>query len=459
MKHILFIAALGLSCVVGASAQMVTVSDTLSNPDASTFNGTIHVSWDKAFSYHGHTEQPGSMDVFVINGVLNVSLWPSDRISGGLTYAVTGQYNTGVSYIDFWYVTYSATPRTLAQVHLVSGASGIVPTGTPSVGQVPTATSSTAAMWQTPATPGDILSEAKPSGTAGYSSLKNASVANNATQTLVSLTGQSGGYISYIWMAVAAQDTTSNLTITADGNTVFNDRWVLFFGAEYQNNQASFMSRFIGATNNDSNNVSVYAFIPIPFSTSISVTYTNTSGSTETCFYIVQYQTGVPNTWTNTRRLRTSSGTISAATAQSVQTLLNATSLPQGRLLGIAFSIDSFPGSANPSTAPLEGEFKIYLDGASSPNYASSGTEDYAGMSNYFQGYTTTNANTSGIYSFSPYQGMTIKSTYTWNAFHFHIMDQLTFANAIKMTWDVGESNVSFTGTVRFAYCIWYYTQ
>lgn len=170
------------------------------------------------------------------------------------------------------------------------------------------------------------------------------------------------------------------------------------------------------------------------------------------------------NDWTRSKQLHTSSGTISAASPFSVQTLVNATSLNQGRLLGIAFSINSYPGIANPPTAPLEGEFKIYLDGANTPSYSTSGTEDYIGLSNYFQGIASTMTNgTPNIgYNVAPYVGLTFNTADTWNAYHFHIMDPVVFQNALKMTWDAGETTAhgaNWTGTVRFAYCVWYYTE
>ena len=306
----------------------------------------------------------------------------------------------------------------------------------------------------------DILSESKLPGTAGSSSAKNVSLANNATQTLLNLTGQSGGYVSYLWIGFNASDTASTMVITTDGNTVFSDRACLFFGAEYISNQSSFASRFIGASSNNSNNVGFYSFIPIPFNASISITFTNKSGGTASVFYEVFYQNAIADNWKRTKKLWCASGTIAAATAYSAQTLLNASSLSQGRLLGIAFSIDSYPGSANPPTAPLEGYFKIYLDGAGSPAIQSSGTEDYIGLSNYFQGFPATPGGNAATPYTPAYSGITIKSTYTWNAYRFHIIDPIVFQNAIKVTWDNGESAaVSFTGTTRFAYCIWYYTE
>jgi len=312
----------------------------------------------------------------------------------------------------------------------------------------------------------DILSEAKPAyGTTKGSSGKGISVLNNATATILNLTSQSpGGYVSAMWIGVGAQDNASLLTITADGNTVFNDRACLFFGAEYQSNQGSFMTRFIGASNNNSNNVGFLSHIPIPFTNSISIVFTNETGGTINIWYTISYQTGIANTWPRTQKLVARSGTIAAATPGQVLTLVSDAGLNPGRFLGMAFSVDSVPGSANPLTAPLEGEFKFYFDGnVGAPDYFSSGTEDYVGMSNYFQGFDITRfaAAINGIQSgLSDYSGLTVKSTSgTWNAYRFHILDPFMFQSGLRITWDAGETGViSWTGTVRFSYCLWYYT-
>lgn len=93
--------------------------------------------------------------------------------------------------------------------------------------------------------------------------------------------------MSYIFIGIGAKDTASTMEITTDGNTVFDDRAVLFFGAEYQASGASFMSRYIGATNNRSNNVGLVSWIPIPFSSGITISFTNLSGRSMYIWYTV----------------------------------------------------------------------------------------------------------------------------------------------------------------------------
>lgn len=303
----------------------------------------------------------------------------------------------------------------------------------------------------------DILAEEKPAGVTHGTAAKGVSVANNGTVTLLNVTNQSG-YVSFIGLEVAPGDINSTLTITADGNTVFNDRAVLFFGAEYVSTVSGFNSRFIAATNDGSTGEGMRSYIPIPFGSSVSIVYKNTSGAAETVWYNVYYQTRVADSWPLTRHLHTCSGTVATAAPQSVITMCNASGLSPGRLLGVAFNIDSYPGSASPATAPLEGEFKVYLDGAATPTIQSTGTEDYLGSGFYFGNWPSPGLNSFSTAN-SAYVGLTERTSETWGGYRFHIMDPVTFQNALKFTWDVGESVVSFTGTVRFSYCVWYYTQ
>ena len=94
----------------------------------------------------------------------------------------------------------------------------------------------------------------------------------------------------------------------------------------------------------------------------------------------------------------------------------------------------------------------VYMDGAGSPTFESSGTEDFFHSSNYFEG-TFTN-------SCFDYVGIPFKSGVTWNAYRFFIMDPFFFQNALKVTWNAGDSSeINFSGGVRLAYCVLYYTE
>ncbi len=302
----------------------------------------------------------------------------------------------------------------------------------------------------------DLLSEARPYGTRVAQKTEKAAFNHGATVTLLNYTGS--GYVSSFWFASTIANVGDlnaiTMAITVDGTAIFSDRACLFFAAEYQSNQTSFLSRFVGANNNNSDNAGYYSHIPIPFSTSITITITNNSASRDGfCWSLIDLQTGISLTEIpRTRQLRCATGVLTNQTVNTVCTLVDVSGLSSGRLLGLSISLDAFPNSANPVTAPLEGNVKIYVDGGGSPIMESPGTEDYFHMSNYFQGYVAPVC--------SDYVGLTIKSAYTFNMYRFHIPDPVVFSNALKITWNAGDSTqVNFTGGVRIAWCVWYYTE
>jgi hypothetical protein len=125
MKRLLLACGL-FAC--SAFGQMTTVTGTLTNPDSSLFSGTIHITWP-SFSYAGQTIPANTIDVYVSGGALSVQLWPSDRVEPRLIYTVSGQYNTGVSYIDFWYVPYSGASVSITAAHMQSASGTGLPSG------------------------------------------------------------------------------------------------------------------------------------------------------------------------------------------------------------------------------------------------------------------------------------------------------------------------------------------
>lgn len=320
----------------------------------------------------------------------------------------------------------------------------------------------------------DVLSEAKAGGTLNSAKKEGSSLAASGTLTLLDISPGSAGYLSHMFIAFtnsdAAARTDSTLKITVDGETAgdtFNSRIPLYFGAEYCYNTVNYSSRWNGCQQNGSDNIGFYSYIPIPFSTSLKIELINGSASTaSTVWANFTYQTGVANTWPNTRKLRTASGTLTNQTVDTLETLVDAQGISPGRLFGVFMSIDSFPNTANPLTGPLEGNVAIYVDNSMTPSLESSGTEDYFNWSNYFEGKSTLYGSTSTSGNFSYDQGYTgiqfstVISPATWNVYRYHVMDQVLFNNGIKVTWQCGDSTqVNFTGGVRVAWMIWYYTE
>lgn len=304
----------------------------------------------------------------------------------------------------------------------------------------------------------NLLSESKPIGVLRSAKGEYITLPAGGTLTVLDYTGDPG-YVSAVWLGIentttqARNESIFKVTVDGEPSPGINIRLPLFFAAEYQYNQQSFTSRFIGASNNNSNNVGFQSYIPIPFSSSVKIDVTNGSGTTAgKLWYTISYHTGVPNRWPRTKKLKVASETLTGLVMDQVVPLVDVSTQPKGRLLGVFMSYDGYPGGVNPRTAPQEGNVKIYLDGAASPNFESSSFEDYFQMSNYFQGYTSP--------AVSAYIGVTLKSADSWNAHRFHILDPIVFKNALKITWNCGDSTrKTFTGTARLAYTVWYYTE
>jgi hypothetical protein len=258
-----------------------------------------------------------------------------------------------------------------------------------------------------------------------------------------------------------ASFSSGTITITIDGEATpaIQVRTPLFFCAEYLPNggaAANHYGRYIQLTQGGSG-WGVCFKHPIPFGTSAVITLTNGStGSSMTWWYIVEMVVGVPKLWRHTRKLWCVSNTLTGQTVNTAITLASATSLNPGRLLGVYMSIDSTPGSASPSTGPLEGTIQIFCDGGTNPNYQSSGTEDYFQSAFYFENIP------SGAALSGEYVGYTFigSGQNTWNLYRWHILEPIIFTNGLKYVWNCGNSSyVNFTGGVRFAYCLWYYTE
>jgi len=122
-------------------------------------------------------------------------------------------------------------------------------------------------------------------------------------------------------------------------------------------------------------------------------------------------------------------------------------------LVGTWMLEDDLPGALTPSGAALEGNFKIFLDGSSTPSYEASGTEDYFLLG--FYGLSVPG------YSWSGQVGMTFRSANITTSFYrLHVRDPIEFSNGLKITWNCGDtSQVAFTGNARVWATTYYYTE
>lgn len=288
-----------------------------------------------------------------------------------------------------------------------------------------------------------------------------------ATHTLLNYTGGQPGLISKIHVFVgvsggASSLRDSRLKIYYDGN-VSADIDVplsLFFGAEYMgaSSFSAFASEYIGASSDYGNQGGYYSHIPIPFSTGIKVEFTNGNGSTAcTIWTEIVYYTGISNSWADGTRLKAVTQVLTNQTVDTVVTLADVSLINPGRLVGVYTMIDSAPNSASPAASPMEGNFKIFKDGGGSPIYESSGFEEMFAGGFYFVAKAISGNDYTA--STSKYHGITYRSTVTWGGYRFFTPDPIYFSNAIKVTWNCGNSSqANFSGGVRVASCVWYYT-
>lgn len=301
-------------------------------------------------------------------------------------------------------------------------------------------------------------------GTKGNSKLEYYSLANGATVDLLPLVS-GAGFVDWMFLGVPYGQT---LTIIIDGVTAYSGEVQRFFCAEYADTQAPFFGKWF-MFNGTASGLGLSTRLPIPFTTSIQIQLTNTSGGAKTLFTQITYQTWstAPNL-AYSRRLFAVSGLNSSVAPNAVLTLLNATGLNPGVLAGLYWHYDGYPGNVTPRTGPLEGNFKIYIDGAGTPCFESPGTEDYFAMSNYFLNFAPTQVATTPLVAFndptSDDIGLTMRTAQsppnTIAAFRIHQKDPIAFTNALKVTWNCGDtSQASFTGNSRIAWCVWYYTQ
>lgn len=279
-------------------------------------------------------------------------------------------------------------------------------------------------------------------------------VACNASATIDLLPLTSGsGYVDDIWLAIY-QGGLINVYIDGEMSpSISIPTWALTGNAYYTERPAVATPWFASnGTGGASGGLGLKLSLPIPFSTSIQIQYENNTGTNVTVWSMISYQLGVPNIYPYTKKLFVvpNLNLGGASPVDTVLTFLNISPGTPGRLAGFFWIADPASGSASPGTGPLEGKFKIYVDGAMSPTYQSSGSEDMFGMAGYFSGYSSPVI--AGDY------GLLQKGSSTYEAYRFFIKDPIVFQSSLKITWNVGDSSaVNFTGNCYASFCVFYY--
>jgi hypothetical protein len=288
------------------------------------------------------------------------------------------------------------------------------------------------------------------------------------------------GYVSRVWGALSGANylnCTVKIYINGSGTASISVPLQNFFLTTpyaYENARTpQALSTYFTNFNQTGSSAGTFGFsLPIPFTSGILVTIINTSGSTLANYDMVEYHMGVPNTWAYTRILHVDVNTdVTGITANTATTLTNYTGGNPGRFVGMYWFEDEFPGSISPFGAPMEGAFKLTLDGASVPSITSSGTEDWFGYGYYFASNGLPNTYSGGpggqlpggwtdasgqITAFT--EGVTNYETN--GAVRWHLNDPIYFNSALNMTWACGNTSyVSFTGTCTLWSTVFYYTQ
>jgi hypothetical protein len=315
----------------------------------------------------------------------------------------------------------------------------------------------------------DILTQ-KPFGTKQSYKNEYASLASGQTADILpTVTGS--GYVDHIYVGA---DSSFEVKIYIDGETNPSSditNLLDLCGDHYVDTQPSFAGRWIIGGNAGVEGVgSCGLILPVPFKTSIHITVTNHGNSTAyPWFSSVTYNLGVTDDFPYTQKLYIVSGSASGMAPNSIVDLVNVTPNQRGRLAGISWIYDGYPGNASPTTAPLEGNFRIFLDGAATPNYESSGSEDFFDMEFYFHGFGSVNVDSGYSFNTGFNQsggniGMIVKTNqnppFTFGAYRFFIDDPIVFQNALKIDWACGNtSEATFTGKCTVFWTVYYYTE
>ncbi len=332
----------------------------------------------------------------------------------------------------------------------------------------------------------DVMSPNKPAGTIQGFKGEYVTVAASATQNLVNYTS-GDGYVSDLLIAISSTNASArdasllNITYNNEGSPSVSMRVDRFFGGVYVDTNAGtqmlWNNAFFSVNWDNTQNVGYVVRLPIPFHNAIKIDLVNGSGSNSlVLFWTGILHTGVPDAWPNTRRLQAASFyTGSGGCApNAVQTLLDASAVGvPGRLAGVWWLNDSVPNNTSPRGAPMEGNFKIYLDGSGTAAYESSGTEDYFMFPDYGAGAIEYGHQITGDYSGSGVNNL-YNGTFFWQRggtsnvdahntasfYRFHVNDPIVFNTGLKITWACGDTTESsFTGNPVVWATVWYYTQ
>jgi hypothetical protein len=109
-----------LSCAFALSLHAGTqITDTLYTATGERFNGKLTLSWNGWTALGGGSIAPGSQNITITGGALNINLEPNDTATpAGTYYTVWMQPNAGKGRTEYWYVQASGSALKYYQVKL-----------------------------------------------------------------------------------------------------------------------------------------------------------------------------------------------------------------------------------------------------------------------------------------------------------------------------------------------------
>lgn len=278
-----------------------------------------------------------------------------------------------------------------------------------------------------------------------------------ATTTLIDYVGS--GVVTNIWINIngdsnANLNSTINVYYEGHSSPDISVPIAFFFGVPGASLSANTVrhSKLFDVTFDAPDNQMNYASrVRMPFTSEFKMTITNAGGAISNgLFWNVEYQTGLPNIWANTRHLKIATIAGTTCTPDQLITLFNLGSGNAGRFLDLSFYLS---GSANANFQ--EGNFYLFLNGALTPDASSSGFEDEYEQGHNFRGQSVGNQLFNGQEGIFLWSGSFPSNPV--GAFRTFIDDPIVYFNGIVWKWGCGESAHGSSGTATLNISMFYY--
>lgn len=213
----------------------------------------------------------------------------------------------------------------------------------------------------------DVLSPDRATGTPGYSKLEWLAVGGGSTTHLLNL-ASGDGYVTSLEIIANdnSQSDVLNFYYNGDSTADVSIPVYMLCMSVYGQNGNFYSNYAIQLNMSSTSQRGCVLKLPIPFASGIKIDYV--SGTSSTIWSDVEYQTGVPDTWPNTRKLHidalTTYGSGSGVAPFTPVTFDQYAGGP-GRFIGLWWQDDAVPNSVSSYPGPLEGNIRYYTDAMS----------------------------------------------------------------------------------------------